>query len=77
MNYQDFESAWYLGLIITSFVVIALIGCWIAMKRVRQLWSSGDQMSAWLTIGAGAFTMVFLLGLCVALLVELVVLGSG
>lgn len=77
MNYQDFESAWYLGLIITSFFVIALVGFWAVMKHVRQLWTAGDQMSAWLTVGAGAFTIIFLLGLCLALLIEIVVLGSG
>jgi hypothetical protein len=66
-----------MGLIITSFFVVALIGFWTVMKHVRQLWASGDQMSAWLTAGAGVFTIVFLLGLCLALLIEIVVLGSG
>ncbi len=77
MNYQDFESAWYLGLIIASFFVIMLVGFWTAIKRVPQLFADGDEMSAWLTVGAGIFTLLFLLGLCVALLVEIVVLGSG
>ena len=77
MNYQDFESAWYLGLMVTSFFVIMLVGFWIAMKRVRQLFTEGDAMSAWLTVGASFFTFLFLLGLCLALLVEIVVLGSG
>ncbi|HUY54618.1 MAG TPA: hypothetical protein VMV23_05620 [Candidatus Nanopelagicaceae bacterium] len=77
MNYQDFESAWYLGLMVTSFFVIMLVGFWIVMKRVRQLFREGDEMSAWLTVGASLFTFLFLLGLCLALLVEIVVLGSG
>lgn len=77
MNYQDFESAWYIGLIVTSFFVIMLVGFWIAMKRVRQLFREGDEMSAWLTVGASLFTFIFLLGLCLALLVEIVALGSG
>jgi len=77
VNYQDFESAWYIGLIVTSFFVIMLVGFWIAMKRVRQLFREGDEMSAWLTVGASLFTFIFLLGLCLALLVEIVALGSG
>lgn len=77
MNYQDFESAWYIGLLVTSFFVIMLVGFWIAMKRVRQLFREGDEMSAWLTVGASLFTFLFLLGLCLALLVEIVALGSG
>lgn len=77
MNYQDFESAWYLGLIITGFFVIALMGSWISLKRVKQLFVEGDQMSAWMTIGASAFTMLFFLGLCMALLILIVVQGSG
>jgi len=77
VNYQDFESAWYLGLMVTSFFVIMLVGFWIVMKRVRQLFREGDEMSAWLTVGASLFTFLFLLGLCLALLVEIVVLGSG
>jgi hypothetical protein len=66
-----------MGLIITGFFVIALMGFWTIMKHARQLWTSGDQMSAWLAVGAGAFTIIFLLGLCLALLIEIVVLGSG
>ncbi|NNM96706.1 MAG: hypothetical protein HKL89_03770 [Candidatus Dormibacteraeota bacterium] len=77
MNYQDFESAWYIGLIVTAFFVIMLVGFWSAMKRVRQLFLAGDEMSAWLTVGASLFTFLFLLGLCLALLVEIVALGSG
>lgn len=77
MNYQDFESAWYLGLIITSFFVIMLTGLWMALRRSRRLLASGDALSAWLVIGAGTFTFLFLLGLCLSLLILIVARGSG
>ena len=77
MNYQDFESAWYLGLIITSFFAIMLTGFWMAMRRVRQLFVAGDTMSGWLAVGASFFTFVFFLGLCLSLLILLVVRGSA
>jgi hypothetical protein len=77
MNYQDFESAWYLGLIITSFFVVMLAGFWMAMRRVRQLFVLGDTMSGWLAMGASLFTFVFFLGLCLSLLILLVVRGSA
>ncbi|MDA8330509.1 MAG: hypothetical protein M0027_04760 [Candidatus Dormibacteraeota bacterium] len=77
MNYQDFESAWYLGIVITMFFVIMLTGCWMATKRLRRLFATGDEMSAWLTIGATTFTFLFFLGLCLALLVLIVGQGSG
>ena len=77
MSYQYFESAWYLGIIITGFFAITIVGFTMAMRRVRQLFTAGDPMSAWLTIGAGAFTMIFLLGLCLSLLILIVVQGNG
>ncbi len=77
MNYQDFESAWYLGLIITSFFVIMLTGFWMAMRRVRHLFVAGDTMSGWLAVGASFFTFIFFLALCLSLLILLVVRGSA
>ncbi len=77
MNYQDFESAWYLGIIITGFFAIMLVGLTMALRRVKQLFSGGDHMSAWLTIGASAFTFLFLGGLCLSLLILIVVQGNG
>ena len=77
MSYQYFESAWYLGIIITGFFAITIVGFTMAMRRVRQLFSVGDPISAWLTIGASTFTMVFFLGLCLSLLILIVVQGNG
>ncbi|MHB1500235.1 MAG: hypothetical protein ACYCYK_03545 [Candidatus Dormibacteria bacterium] len=77
MSYQFFESAWYLGIIITGFFAILIVGFTMAMRRVRRLFSSGDRMSAWLTVGASAYTMVFFVGLCLALLILIVVQGNG
>lgn len=77
MNYQDFESAWYLGLIITSFFAVMLTGLVMAGRRVRRLFAAGDVTSGWLTIGAGLYTGAFLFGLCIAMLVLLVARGSG
>jgi hypothetical protein len=77
VNYQDFESAWYLGLIITSFFAIMLTGFWMAMRRVRQLFVAGDTMSGWLAMGASFFTFIFFLALCLSLLILLVVGGSA
>ncbi len=77
MNYQDFESAWYLGLMITSFFAIMLVGLSMALRRVRRLFVTGDAMSGWLTLGASLYTFVFLLALCLAMLILLVVRGSG
>ncbi|MGA9775467.1 MAG: hypothetical protein WBU92_06050 [Candidatus Dormiibacterota bacterium] len=77
MNYQDFESAWYLGLMITSFFAIMLVGLAMALRRVRRLFVTGDVMSGWLTLGASLYTFVFLLALCLAMLILLVVQGSG
>ena len=37
MNYQDFESAWYLGLIITSFFCIMLSGFVAVMRHTLSL----------------------------------------
>ncbi len=77
MSYQFFESAWYLGIIITGFFAILIVGFTMAMRRVRRLFSAGDRMSAWLTVGASAYTMVFFVGLCLALLILIVVQGNG
>ena len=77
MNYQDFESAWYLGLIITSFFAVMLVGFVMAMRRVRQLFLTGDAMSGWLAVGASVFTFILFLALCLSLLILIVVRGSG
>ena len=77
MSYQYFESAWYLGIIITGFFAITIVGFTMAIRRVRQLFVAGDPMSAWLTLGASAFTMIFFLGLCLPLLILIVVQGNG
>ena len=37
MNYQDFESAWYLGLIITSFFCVMLTGVVVVLRHARRL----------------------------------------
>jgi hypothetical protein len=77
VSYQYFESAWYLGIIITGFFGITIVGFTMAIRRVRQLFAAGDSMSGWLTIGASAFTMLFFLGLCLSLLILIVVQGNG
>lgn len=77
MNYQDFESAWYLGLIITSFFCIMLAGFIVVLRHVRRLATEEGPGIAALTIASSVFTFVFLLGLCLALLIGIVVLAGG
>lgn len=78
MNYQDFESAWYLGLIVTSFFCIMLVGVYMVLRHLRELvgGEAGGMLSV-MAVGAGAFTFLFLLGLCLALLIGIVVLAGG
>lgn len=77
MNYQDFESAWYLGLIITSFFCVMLTGVVVILRHTRRLATEQGQVLAMLMVSASVFTFLFLLGLCLALLVGIVVLAGG
>ncbi|MGH7609037.1 MAG: hypothetical protein ACREOD_03685 [Candidatus Dormibacteria bacterium] len=77
MNYQDFESSWYLGLLIASFFALMLVGIRMVARRVRRLTAGGDPMVAWISVGASIYTFLFILGLCLALLVGIVVLAGG
>lgn len=77
MNYQDFESAWYLGLIITSFFCVMLTGVVVILRHTRRLATEQGQVLAVLMVSASVFTFLFLLGLCLALLVGIVVLAGG
>ena|GEM_PF-2955520 len=77
MNYQDFESAWYLGLIITSFFCVMLTGVVVVLRHARRLASEQGQVLAVLMVSASVFTFLFLLGMCLALLVGIVVLAGG
>lgn len=77
MNYQDFESAWYLGLIITSFFCVMLTGFVVVLRHARRLATEQGQVLAVLMVSASVFTFLFLLGLCLALLIGIVVLAGG
>jgi len=77
VNYQDFESAWYLGLIITSFFCVMLTGVVVVLRHARRLASEQGQVLAVLMVSASVFTFLFLLGMCLALLVGIVVLAGG
>jgi hypothetical protein len=77
VNYQDFESAWYLGLIITSFFCVMLTGVVVILRHTRRLATEQGQVLAMLMVSASVFTFLFLLGLCLALLVGIVVLAGG
>lgn len=77
MNYQDFESAWFLGLIVTSFFCIMLTGFVAVARHLRTLATDEGPMVAWLAMASSVFTFLFLLGLCLALLVGIVVLAGG
>jgi hypothetical protein len=77
VNYQDFESAWYLGLIITSFFCVMLTGVVVILRHTRRLATEQGQVLAVLMVSASVFTFLFLLGLCLALLVGIVVLAGG
>ncbi|MFZ0995425.1 MAG: hypothetical protein WAO09_05545 [Candidatus Dormiibacterota bacterium] len=77
MNYQDFESAWYLGLIITSFFCVMLTGVVVVLRHARRLATEQGQALAVLMVSASIFTFLFLLGLCLALLIGIVVLAGG
>lgn len=78
MNYQDFESAWYLGLIVTSFFCIMLVGVYMVLRHLRELVAgeAGGMLSV-MAVGAGVFTFLFLLALCLVLLIGIVVLAGG
>jgi hypothetical protein len=77
VNYQDFESSWYLGLIITSFFCVMLTGFVVVLRHARRLAAEQGQMVAVLMVSASVFTFLFLLGLCLALLIGIVVLAGG
>jgi hypothetical protein len=77
VNYQDFESAWYLGLIITSFFCVMLTGFVVVLRHARRLATEQGQVLAVLMVSASVFTFLFLLGLCLALLIGIVVLAGG
>lgn len=77
MNYQDFESAWYLGLMITAFFCVMLVGFVAIMRHARQLATEEGSAVAWMAVASGVFTFLFLLGICLALLVGIVVLAGG
>lgn len=77
MNYQDFESAWYLGLLITSYFCVMLTGFFMVVRHARQLASEEGPLLAVMAVTAGAFTFLFLLGVLLALLVGIVVLAGG
>jgi hypothetical protein len=77
LNYQDFESAWYLGLIITSFFCIMLAGFVAVMRHTRRLAIEEGAGVVWLAVASSVFTFALLLGVCLALLVGIVVLAGG
>jgi predicted branched-subunit amino acid permease len=77
LNYQDFESAWYLGLIITSFFCVMLVGFFAVMRHARQLATAEGAAIAWMAVVSSVFTFLFLLGICLALLIGIVVLAGG
>jgi hypothetical protein len=77
LNYQDFESAWYLGLIITSFFCIMLAGFVAVMRQTRRLAIEEGAGVVWLAVASSVFTFALLLGVCLALLVGIVVLAGG
>jgi hypothetical protein len=75
--YLDFESAWYLGLIITSIFCVMLTGFIVILRHVRRLATEEGPMVAALAMASSVFTFLFLLGICLALLVGIVVLSGG
>lgn len=77
MNYQDFESAWYLGLLVTSFFCLMLTGFVVVLRHARQLATQEGPLVALMAVTAGVFTFLFLLGICLALLIGIVVLAGG
>lgn len=77
MNYQDFESAWYLGILVTAFFCIVLTGFFMVLRHARQLATEEGPLLAWMAISATLFTFLFVLAICLALLVGIVVLAGG
>ncbi|HVA21860.1 MAG TPA: hypothetical protein VNN74_07175 [Candidatus Micrarchaeia archaeon] len=75
MNYQDFESAWYLGIVVTSVFSVLLVGAWMVLRRLGTLWRGGDHLAAGLAGSVTVLTLVFVVGMLVALLV--VPVGQG
>jgi hypothetical protein len=77
VNYQDFESAWYMGLVITCFFCVMLVGLVAVMRHARQLAAEAGAGVAWMAVASGVFTFLFLLGVLLALLIGIVVLAGG
>jgi len=77
VNYQDFESAWFLGLIVTSFFCIMLTGLILVVRHSRKLAIEQGTGVAALMVASGVFTFLFLLGICLALLIGIVGLAGG
>ncbi len=77
MNYQDFESAWYLGLIITGGFVILLYGAGLVARRLRPLWRQGDRAAVALVGGVTAMSVTFVLAILLAALIVLIFQGTA
>ncbi len=77
MNYQDFESAWYLGILITAVFTVLMVGAWMVFRRLGALWREGDHLAASVAGSVTALTIVFVVGMLIALLVGAIVRGGG
>jgi len=75
LNYQDFETAWFLGIVITSLFVVLLVGAWLVLRRLRVLWRAGDHLAATAAGSVTVLSLVFVLGMLIALVV--VPIGQG
>ncbi|MGH7665915.1 MAG: hypothetical protein ACRENY_05825 [Candidatus Dormibacteria bacterium] len=77
MNYQDFESAWYLGILVTAFFLVMLVGFNSVLRNARQLAQQEGSGIAWMVVAGGAFTFLLVFACCMALLIGIVVMAGG
>ncbi len=77
MNYQDFATAWYLGIVVTATFSVLVVGSWMVLRRLGTLWRGGDRLIAGLAGSVTVLTLALVLGILIALLVVPVGQGSA
>ncbi|HYM49265.1 MAG TPA: hypothetical protein VET65_01720 [Candidatus Limnocylindrales bacterium] len=72
------QTFYYLAIISSSLVILALIFVAIAVRELRRLFREGDDpLTAWLVAGATALVFVFVIGTTAGILIGVVSRGSS
>ncbi|MGH7641246.1 MAG: hypothetical protein ACREOL_10140 [Candidatus Dormibacteria bacterium] len=77
MNYQDFESAWYLGIVTTGFFCVMVVGLAAVLRNARSLAAREGGVITAMVIAGSLFTFFLLFACCMALLIGIVSLAGG